>query len=72
MIRKIQAGSFSLLLILVSGQNLLPQAQALPAHPLMLGEAIDYALAHYPGVTLFHCHRQLHMDFGFMIPFGYM
>ena len=50
MMRKIQAGLFSLLLIFVSGRNLRAQAQALPAHPLTLGEAIDYALAHYPAV----------------------
>jgi len=23
-------------------------------------------LADNPGATLFHCHQQLHMDFGFM------
>jgi outer membrane protein len=48
MMRKIQVGLFSLLLILVSGRNL--PAQTPPAHPLTLGEAIDYALAHYPAV----------------------
>jgi len=26
---------------------------------------IDF-LADNPGLTLFHCHMQLHMDFGFM------
>jgi FtsP/CotA-like multicopper oxidase with cupredoxin domain len=24
-----------------------------------------------PGDTLFHCHQQLHMDFGFMMLFRY-
>jgi len=24
-----------------------------------------------PGLTLFHCHRQLHMDFGFTALFNY-
>jgi FtsP/CotA-like multicopper oxidase with cupredoxin domain len=24
-----------------------------------------------PGPTLFHCHQQVHMDFGFMALFGY-
>ena len=24
-----------------------------------------------PGLTLFHCHQQLHMDFGFMTLFDY-
>src|ERR1035441_1213237 len=48
MIRKIQAGLFSFLLIFVIGRNL--RAQGPPAHPLALGEAIDYALAHYPAV----------------------
>jgi FtsP/CotA-like multicopper oxidase with cupredoxin domain len=41
---------------------------------LMLGgyqEAeIDF-IANNPGLTLFHCHQQLHMDFGFMTLFDY-
>jgi FtsP/CotA-like multicopper oxidase with cupredoxin domain len=28
-------------------------------------------LASHPGATLFHCHQQLHMDFGFMTLFQY-
>jgi FtsP/CotA-like multicopper oxidase with cupredoxin domain len=28
-------------------------------------------VADNPGLTLFHCHRQLHMDFGFMALFKY-
>jgi FtsP/CotA-like multicopper oxidase with cupredoxin domain len=28
-------------------------------------------VADYPGLTLFHCHRQLHMDFGFTALFNY-
>ncbi len=28
-------------------------------------------VADNPGMTLFHCHQQLHMDFGFMFLFGY-
>jgi FtsP/CotA-like multicopper oxidase with cupredoxin domain len=36
------------------------------------GEAeIDF-IANNPGSTLFHCHQQLHMDFGFMALFGYV
>ncbi len=31
---------------------------------------IDF-VADNPGLTLFHCHQQLHMDFGFMALFGY-
>ncbi len=31
---------------------------------------IDF-VANNPGLTLFHCHQQLHMDFGFMTLFGY-
>jgi FtsP/CotA-like multicopper oxidase with cupredoxin domain len=27
--------------------------------------------ANNPGLTLFHCHQQLHMDFGFMALFKY-
>jgi outer membrane protein len=50
MMRKIQAGLVSLLMIFVSGRNLLAQAQSPPALPLRLDEAIDYALAHYPAV----------------------
>ncbi len=29
-------------------------------------------VADNPGMTLFHCHQQLHMDFGFMALFDYM
>lgn len=29
-------------------------------------------LANNPGKTLFHCHQQLHMDFGFMTLFDYL
>ncbi len=29
-------------------------------------------LADNPGLTLFHCHQQLHMDFGFMALFDYV
>ena len=32
--------------------------------------AFDFA-ADNPGLTLFHCHQQLHMDFGFMAFFNY-
>jgi FtsP/CotA-like multicopper oxidase with cupredoxin domain len=32
---------------------------------------IDFT-ADNPGLTLFHCHQQLHMDFGFMILFDYI
>jgi FtsP/CotA-like multicopper oxidase with cupredoxin domain len=32
---------------------------------------IDF-VANNPGLTLFHCHQQLHMDFGFMTLFDYM
>ena len=31
---------------------------------------VDFA-ADNPGLTLFHCHQQLHMDFGFMALFDY-
>ena len=31
---------------------------------------IDF-IADNPGLTLFHCHQQLHMDFGFMALFDY-
>jgi FtsP/CotA-like multicopper oxidase with cupredoxin domain len=41
---------------------------------LMLGgyqeAAVDF-VADNPGLTLFHCHQQLHMDFGFMALFDY-
>ena len=29
-------------------------------------------VANDPGMTLFHCHQQLHMDFGFMTLFDYV
>ena len=41
---------------------------------MMLGgyqEAEVDFVADNPGPTLFHCHQQLHMDFGFMTLFGY-
>ena len=42
---------------------------------IMLGgyqEAEVDFLADNPGMTLFHCHQQLHMDFGFMALFDYV
>jgi FtsP/CotA-like multicopper oxidase with cupredoxin domain len=33
--------------------------------------AFDF-VADNPGQTLFHCHQQLHMDFGFMALFDYV
>ena len=42
---------------------------------LMLGgyqqAEVDF-IADNPGLTLFHCHQQLHMDFGFMTLFDYL
>ena len=41
---------------------------------MMLGgyqEAEVDFVADNPGMTLFHCHQQLHMDFGFMTLFDY-
>jgi FtsP/CotA-like multicopper oxidase with cupredoxin domain len=32
---------------------------------------VDF-VANNPGLTLFHCHQQLHMDFGFMTLFDYV
>ena len=32
---------------------------------------VDFT-ANHPGLTLFHCHMQLHMDFGFMALFDYI
>jgi FtsP/CotA-like multicopper oxidase with cupredoxin domain len=34
------------------------------------GAEVDF-VADNPGLTLFHCHQQLHMDFGFMTLFDY-
>jgi FtsP/CotA-like multicopper oxidase with cupredoxin domain len=42
---------------------------------VMLGGYQETALefvADNPGLTLFHCHQQLHMDFGFMTLFDYV
>lgn len=33
--------------------------------------AVDF-VANNPGLTLFHCHQQSHMDFGFMALFDYV
>jgi FtsP/CotA-like multicopper oxidase with cupredoxin domain len=36
-------------------------------------QAVDVEfVANNPGLTLFHCHQQLHMDFGFMMLFDYV
>lgn len=35
------------------------------------GAEIDF-VANNPGPTLFHCHQQLHMDFGFVTLFDYV
>jgi FtsP/CotA-like multicopper oxidase with cupredoxin domain len=35
------------------------------------GAEVDF-VADNPGPTLFHCHQQLHMDFGFMTLFDYV
>ena len=32
---------------------------------------VDF-IADNPGLTLFHCHQQLHMDYGFMTLFDYV
>ncbi len=55
--------------------NLAGQATAgIMKDVVMLGgyqeTAIDF-VADNPGMTLFHCHQQLHMDFGFMTLFDY-
>jgi FtsP/CotA-like multicopper oxidase with cupredoxin domain len=34
-------------------------------------QEVDF-VAGNPGLTLFHCHQQLHMDFGFMCLFDYV
>ncbi len=42
---------------------------------VMLGgyqEMAVHFVANNPGLTLFHCHQQLHMDFGFMALFDYL
>jgi len=33
--------------------------------------SVDF-VANHPGLSLFHCHQQLHMDFGFMALFDYV
>ena len=46
-----------------------PQAEIEP----LIGDVaeVDF-VADNPGLTLFHCHQQLHMDFGFMTLFDYV
>jgi FtsP/CotA-like multicopper oxidase with cupredoxin domain len=42
---------------------------------VMLGgyqELVMDFTADNPGLTLFHCHQQLHMDYGFMTLFDYV
>jgi FtsP/CotA-like multicopper oxidase with cupredoxin domain len=36
------------------------------------GEAEVDFIADNPGLTLFHCHQQLHMDYGFRTLFDYV
>ena len=51
------------------------QTAGLMKDVLMLGgyqEATADFVADNPGNTLFHCHQQLHMDFGFMTLFDYV
>ena len=40
---------------------------------VMLGgfQELVVVVADNPGPTLFHCHQQMHMDFGFMALFNY-
>ena len=38
---------------------------------LIILTLVDF-VADNPGLTLFHCHQQLHMDFGFMALFDYV
>lgn len=49
---RIQAKLFAVALILVSGQGLGAQTGSSPAHPLILEEALNYALQHYPAVRV--------------------
>jgi FtsP/CotA-like multicopper oxidase with cupredoxin domain len=47
---------------------------AIQTYVVMLGGfqelAVDF-VADNPGLTLFHCHQQLHVDFGFTALFKY-
>ena len=57
-------------LVRVAGQ----QTSGVVKDVVMLGgyqEAEIEFIADNPGMTLFHCHQQLHMDFGFMTLFDY-
>jgi FtsP/CotA-like multicopper oxidase with cupredoxin domain len=64
---------------IVAGAMLLPAKEFLTgaeASPATDTSSTDYTLhidfvADNPGLTLFHCHQQLHMDFGFMTLFDY-
>lgn len=50
----------------IDRRSLLKYAATLPAL-----NALAPFVADNPGRTLFHCHQQLHMDFGFMALFDY-
>jgi FtsP/CotA-like multicopper oxidase with cupredoxin domain len=39
--------------------------------PRLSSAAVDF-IANNPGPTLFHCHQQLHMDYGFMVMVNYL
>ena len=51
-----------------SGAGVFKDVVMLPGY----GEAEVDFVADNPGATLFHCHQQLHMDFGFMALFDYV
>jgi len=50
------------------GSGLIKDVVNIPPHSTM---EVDF-LANNPGDTLFHCHQQLHMDYGFMQLFKYI
>ena len=52
--------------------ELVVNAPHIPVHLGAMGETVRRIIADNPGLTLFHCHQQMHMDFGFMTLFDYV
>lgn len=55
----------------VAGKNTQGVVKDVVMVPKRAQVEVDF-VADHPGLTLFHCHNQLHMDFGFMTLFRYV
>lgn len=69
------AGGATLLPKTAAAQKVAPDAGradcTIRIAPGVVELAPDKIVSDNPGMTLFHCHMQLHMDYGFMCLFDY-